>query len=155
MKRFLLTPIIVLVVGLFAASLAMGAEQKDHGQSQLNSSMSNQRILIAQTELGVGTASGETQEVQHEYQKLSQEQVKHMQHLLNKQGHNAGPEDGIMGPKTKKALKDFQTSQGIPATGKPDMKTLNALGMSPESAGQMGSQPQEEGVGSASGEGKQ
>jgi peptidoglycan hydrolase-like protein with peptidoglycan-binding domain len=134
MKRILLTPAIALVGGLFVASLAMGAVQQ-------------QRILLAQTELGVGTASGESHEVVMESQELSKMQVQKMQKMLNEKGHMAGPEDGIMGPKTKKALSEFQTSQGLPATGKPDMETMKALGM--------GDQPQEIGVGSASGEGKQ
>jgi len=38
-----------------------------------------------------------------------------------------GGADGIFGPATAQALKNFQTSQGLPATGEVDQATANAL----------------------------
>jgi peptidoglycan hydrolase-like protein with peptidoglycan-binding domain len=39
-----------------------------------------------------------------------------------------GPIDGIMGPRTKAALKDFQRAQGLPETGRLDAETMTKLG---------------------------
>ncbi|MEE9313812.1 MAG: peptidoglycan-binding protein [Rhizobiaceae bacterium] len=53
--------------------------------------------------------------------------VKAAQTLLNKRGFNVGDPDGLMGPKTKRAIMEFQRSAGIPITGKVDTKLLKAL----------------------------
>lgn len=50
-----------------------------------------------------------------------------IQSMLVKAGYAIGPVDGIIGPKTQKAIKAFQASVGLPATGEPDAKTTNAL----------------------------
>jgi hypothetical protein len=187
MRHIVLFSTMVLVAGLFAAGLAMGAGQQEQGRSQLNSSSQNTGVLIAQTELGVGTASGETHEVQGEYkeitkgmapQNLNKDQIRELQMLLNKQGYNAGAADGVIGSKTRQALRSFQESQGIAVTGIADEATLRALapsakqqeffGLSPkfgeegkhqqmqqeemQQKQQMENQPQEQGVGPGSGQ---
>lgn len=58
------------------------------------------------------------------------EQVKLIQQRLLELGFDAGPVDGILGPKTIGAVKQFQTSRKIPVTAKPDDKTVAALGLS-------------------------
>jgi peptidoglycan hydrolase-like protein with peptidoglycan-binding domain len=56
--------------------------------------------------------------------------ITQLQQALNDKGFNAGPVDGLNGPKTQAALKQFQQSQGIAASGKADSQTLAALGVS-------------------------
>jgi peptidoglycan hydrolase-like protein with peptidoglycan-binding domain len=58
-----------------------------------------------------------------------------VQTKLNEQGHNVGAVDGIMGPKTQKGLKDFQSAKGMDASGQLDQQTLSALGVSGSAAG--------------------
>ena len=54
--------------------------------------------------------------------------VKALQEALIKAGVNVkGGADGIFGPATAQALKSFQTSQGLPATGVVDDATVAAL----------------------------
>ena len=43
--------------------------------------------------------------------------VKLLQSCLNSLGFNAGTPDGVYGPKTAKAIKNFQTAQGITSDG--------------------------------------
>jgi peptidoglycan hydrolase-like protein with peptidoglycan-binding domain len=50
-----------------------------------------------------------------------------LQKILTEKGYNAGTVDGIIGPNTQQALRGFQESQGLAATGKPDQDTLQAL----------------------------
>lgn len=49
------------------------------------------------------------------------------QDMLNQRGFNVGEPDGLIGPKTKRAIMEFQKSAGIPITGKVDEKLLEAL----------------------------
>jgi peptidoglycan hydrolase-like protein with peptidoglycan-binding domain len=42
-------------------------------------------------------------------------------------GYDAGSPDGLLGPKTRAALRAFQGDRGLPATGRPDGSTLEAL----------------------------
>ena len=54
-----------------------------------------------------------------------------MTNILNLQdirkSYNVGTPDGAAGPKTAKALREFQQAQGLPATGKLDTATAGAL----------------------------
>lgn len=57
----------------------------------------------------------------------SRSQVRLLQLELNRNGLNAGRADGIMGTKTRQALQQFQTKNGINATGELDRQTMAAL----------------------------
>ena len=59
-----------------------------------------------------------------------QQVVREAQRALNDKGFSAGAVDGVMGPHTEQALRDFQQSQGLNATGNLDQPTLSALGVS-------------------------
>jgi peptidoglycan hydrolase-like protein with peptidoglycan-binding domain len=58
---------------------------------------------------------------------LTHAQTRMLQRALNSDGLNAGPVDGVMGPKTRDALKKYQSQNGLNATGQIDRKTLAAL----------------------------
>ncbi|AVP56556.1 peptidoglycan-binding domain-containing protein [Pulveribacter suum] len=53
--------------------------------------------------------------------------VREAQERLNALGYNVGTPDGSAGPKTAKALREFQQAQGLPATGRLDTATAGAL----------------------------
>ncbi len=53
--------------------------------------------------------------------------VAQVQELLKDAGFNPGPIDGILGPRTKGALRRYQASQGLPATGILDEATRQVL----------------------------
>lgn len=59
---------------------------------------------------------------------LTKEQVMNIQNALIAKGHHLKA-DGVWGWKTRAALKNFQKKNGLPATGHPDAKTLEALGV--------------------------
>ncbi|MGH7774424.1 MAG: peptidoglycan-binding domain-containing protein [Candidatus Binatia bacterium] len=44
-------------------------------------------------------------------------------------GFNPGSIDGILGPKTKAAVRKYQVSKGVEGTGALDEKTLRSLGV--------------------------
>ncbi len=60
---------------------------------------------------------------------LSEEDVRQVQQALNQEGFNAGPVDGIMGPQTRGALRDFQQDNGLEPTGELDRESVLALGL--------------------------
>ncbi|MEM5471447.1 peptidoglycan-binding protein [Hoeflea sp. AS60] len=53
--------------------------------------------------------------------------IRNIQAILNNNGFDAGPPDGVMGKKTVAALKQFQTSIGMEATGEIDDKLVKEL----------------------------
>ena len=56
-------------------------------------------------------------------------EVRHVQEALDEQGFDAGPVNGVLGPRTRDALEKFQSSKGLPASGEPDQQTLAKLGL--------------------------
>lgn len=62
------------------------------------------------------------------------ERIKQVQQKLKDQGHDAGPVDGVMGPKTQAALKEFQSAKGLKDSGQLDRETMAALGLSGSAA---------------------
>ena len=55
-------------------------------------------------------------------------QVRSAQQALMDKGYNPGPVDGLMGPRTKAAVTDFQRKEGLEANGSLDMQTMSRLG---------------------------
>jgi peptidoglycan hydrolase-like protein with peptidoglycan-binding domain len=55
------------------------------------------------------------------------ENVKAAQKALKTKGVDPGPIDGIMGPKTTSALKDFQKKEGLQVTGRLNAETQARL----------------------------
>ena len=52
---------------------------------------------------------------------------KKLQSLLRMAGYDPGPIDGLLGPRTQKAIQTFQQNQGYPVTGQPSEELLEQL----------------------------
>ena len=61
-------------------------------------------------------------------QALSSSQVRALQTALNARGFDTGTPDGTMGPATRRGIRQFQLSQGLPADGYPTLELLQRLG---------------------------
>lgn len=57
------------------------------------------------------------------------EDTKKLQEALKAKGQDPGPIDGVMGPKTRSALKAFQEASGLKGTGRVDDQTAEKLGI--------------------------
>ena len=57
--------------------------------------------------------------------------VSQIQQALKKAGYNPGPIDGVIGAQTITAVNAFQRDKGLPVDKYLNVKTLNALGISP------------------------
>ncbi len=58
----------------------------------------------------------------------SSAQIRSVQRVLAEQGYNPGPVDGMMGKKTRLALRQYQWDYNLPVTGRIDESTLSSLG---------------------------
>ena len=59
-----------------------------------------------------------------------------VQQALERKGYDVGPIDGVMGPRTQSALREFQQQQGLAQSGQIDQQTLLALDVQPRGAGE-------------------
>lgn len=73
-----------------------------------------------------GSSSGD---MSRQNRMTSSSQVRRVQQALKAQGHDPGPIDGVMGPRTQEALRSFQTSQSLDATGDMNQETMDKLGL--------------------------
>lgn len=63
--------------------------------------------------------------------RLNREQVTRLQQILNEQGFDAGEEDGLMGPGTRKAIARYQQANQMVADGFPGQDVLTHIGILP------------------------
>jgi peptidoglycan hydrolase-like protein with peptidoglycan-binding domain len=112
-----LTQLAVATAAAFSLSAIAAGDQKQQKQEPQAQSGQSQS---SQTQ-GSQQAAASSQ---------SPELVKQAQEKLSAAGHDAGPADGKLGAKTQAALKEFQQSKGLQASGQLDQKTVAALGVS-------------------------
>jgi len=58
-----------------------------------------------------------------------EDRVREVQRVLQQKGYYSGPIDGIVGPKTRSGVREFQRDEELPVTGKVDAKTAERLGV--------------------------
>lgn len=61
------------------------------------------------------------------------EEVRQAQTALQEKGFDPGPMDGVMGPRTRSALREFQRTNSLPVTGRLDSQTRAELGLETDS----------------------
>lgn len=62
-----------------------------------------------------------------EVESLSREQIHDLQELLQRRGYDVGRIDGIIGAKTREAVRDMQVKLGLPADSYPTVDFLRAV----------------------------
>src|SRR5262245_32060416 len=91
--------------------------------AQLTQEKSNQPIQQDRT--------NDTNRKQWSSQAISIEKVRQVQTVLKSRGFDPGRIDGVMGPQTMTALRNFQSSRGLVASGLINESTLSALQIKP------------------------
>lgn len=66
---------------------------------------------------------------------LSKEDIQKVQQSLIDKGFQSGNVDGVLGPRTRAGLREYQKSEKLPVTGRLDGETAGKLGVGPESIG--------------------
>jgi peptidoglycan hydrolase-like protein with peptidoglycan-binding domain len=128
MKRILLATTAVVLMSLPAAAQGMNNDAKSPHVQSNPPVQGGQSYDMNATQSGSDQRPGATrQPISH--QALSQDEIARIQQALNKQGFDAGNVDGIWGPETRAALRNFQERQSLQASGALDQQTLDALGV--------------------------
>jgi peptidoglycan hydrolase-like protein with peptidoglycan-binding domain len=112
MKKLAMTTIAAVSLPAFAALPATGQ------LAQLN------QTVQAQLSTAQGTGELDMDAVPN----LNQDGVRQVQQALQKKGFSPGPVDGILGPQTNQAVRNFQDFYGMKASGQINNQTLYALG---------------------------
>ena len=86
--------------------------------------------------LGVQDADGTASAGQTRYGSAT---IRKVQETLNARGYKAGPVNGVLGESTRTALRAFQKSENFKVTGRPNPRTLAALGIKDQTASAGGS----------------
>lgn len=94
-----------------------GNQSAGQGMGMQQGPMSSQGSM----QQGPMSQSGMTQQMQH--QTMNRETIRSVQRRLNQLGYRAGPEDGIMGPRTRGAVSAYQRQMGMQPDGEltPDL----------------------------------
>ena len=83
--------------------------------------------------LSLTTMTGLTRQAQAAQQKpelqLSRNLIKDVQRALKDQGYYDGSIDGVIGPETREAVRNFQIAHRLPVTGQLDEETVKQLGI--------------------------
>ncbi len=60
---------------------------------------------------------------------MDRETVRQVQQALQSKGHNPGPIDGVMGPRTRSALQAYQRANNLTGAKGLDQQTMSSLGV--------------------------
>lgn len=132
------------VVSVSLAPLALAQQAREsmppqHPQVENQKSDPEQQFKAGQGHEEPGAATKAEKEGAHSPPQtagsLDKGTIKQVQEKLNERGYDAGAADGMIGPKTQAAIKEFQQSEGIEATGELNQETLAGLDIEGETAG--------------------
>jgi len=65
---------------------------------------------------------------------LNHQEIEKLQGILRDKGFYSAKVDGLMGPKTRAGIRQYQTSEDLPVTGYVDADTAAKIGVGPESS---------------------
>lgn len=116
MRRLILTTASVLALGSAGLAHAQGYSTQQGGAS---ANMPPTQMQQTHSPSASATRTSAT--------KVSKDEVKQAQQALREQGLYRGRIDGVLGPKTKTALRNFQRKNGLPATASLDRRTMESL----------------------------
>ena len=63
------------------------------------------------------------------------EEIGKIQKSLSDKGYDAGPVDGVLGSRTRAAIRQYQAAEKLPVTGRLDVETAGILGVGAVSLG--------------------
>ncbi len=109
------------------------------GDSHASRASSNSSYASNAPNYSTGPSSSMAQSAS---QPMSPDMTRQVQEQLQQQGTYRGPVDGVWGPQTQSAVRNYQQAHGLSTTGKLDMDTLASLNLAPSSNQSSNGQPQ-------------
>ncbi|HZT27961.1 MAG TPA: peptidoglycan-binding domain-containing protein [Pseudolabrys sp.] len=132
MKKILLASVATIALS-FPALAAMNNNQSQNRQQNQTQSQNTQQ--------------GSQQRVSPK--QLSKNEIRQIQQDLKQQGFNPQKVDGIWGPDTAKAVRQFQQKNNLNGNGQLNQQTLAKLGVNPQGQNAQNQQQHEGTVGAA------
>ena len=96
-------------------------------QGQVQSSSGSETIDVAQMQSAISQASQQPQEVSSNLSTSEKPTIEQIQQALQNAGFYQGKIDGDLGPRTKKAILDFQQQNALTVDGKVGPQTWSKL----------------------------
>ena len=122
-KGLVSKPGVVVLCLLFAFEGPSASAQRMLGSSRRGAAGSTDRASKSETERPTGAAPSRKTGAANVPNPVA------WQASLDRAGFSPGVIDGIMGPKSRAAIRAFQAHAGLPITGRPDTRTADALGV--------------------------
>jgi rare lipoprotein A len=88
-------------------------------------------LAVGPTTASAGELHGQGEPSAAQAPALTEDQVKQAQEALKVEGFHPGAVDGVVGRRTREALRAYQTREGLPATGILDEPTFSRLAPRP------------------------
>jgi peptidoglycan hydrolase-like protein with peptidoglycan-binding domain len=104
---------------------AGGEQQREEMAQQYN----QERGQLGQT----GQAGEQFARGEQKGQQMSSNQIRQLQQELRSEGYQVAV-DGIWGPETQQALRDYQMDENLEVSGEPDQRTMASLGLDIDAA---------------------
>jgi len=115
MKQRLISIAVSCGVGFAVASAAVPSFASESMTPATGSASAQSESAMTTRSGGVGTSNAQT--------------VRQVQQALKDKGHDPGAIDGVMGAKTRAALRSYQSSQNLTGSTGLDAKTMESLGI--------------------------
>jgi murein L,D-transpeptidase YcbB/YkuD len=151
MKRFSVLVITSAVAAAMAVPVALAQTGDGSAAGQPKAPRAPERSATDGRSGGTGPLSGTPMPSTRESGAMRQDAstVREVQQALRDKGFEVGPVDGVMGPRTEAAVREFQQKEGLQASGRLDQRTLAALNV--DAAGSSMGSPGQSGDGSNQG----
>jgi peptidoglycan hydrolase-like protein with peptidoglycan-binding domain len=133
MKKLAIALLATTMLGTPAAFAGSDQNQPQHnasptGQNAPSGNQDRQNQQNAQQpQQGMQQSAENNQSISP--QEMSRSDIRQVQRALDKDGFKAGRADGRWGPETQGAVKQFQQSKQLQATGQLDQQTVADLGL--------------------------
>lgn len=129
MRRTLMICMIMALAALplMAAAQQSGTMTPTHEQDEQSTGRLIPKDAHPRGPEGVRPSGSDTLEAPHSGAMPRENMVRDAQVALRDAGYEPGRIDGVMGPKTQAAIREFQQSRGLPQTGMLDATTQRQL----------------------------
>jgi peptidoglycan hydrolase-like protein with peptidoglycan-binding domain len=129
-KPYVFSGALALVLGSSGTALATG----EPGAADPEPKARNQQTSAPEQSAAPQHDTGSSAEQQSAassawHDRLSADQRKQLQRKLQERGHYQGSIDGVVGPQTRAALRQFQEQEGLGASGELSQETIASLGL--------------------------
>jgi peptidoglycan hydrolase-like protein with peptidoglycan-binding domain len=117
------------ICGLAVTPALAQTDKTGRGQTGGTSNGAGQPNSTGEMKSHEGSMKGHDSSMKSPDSAGNQSKIRRVQEALKTEGHDPGPIDGMMGPKTQEALRQYQRQENLKETGRLDQDTMSKLGV--------------------------